>query len=234
MSRRGEEIVSLWQEIADRPGGQLRYDLETLEVTVQTFKTNHHWLQELLARYENPEFAYRIWPQHVGDFLIEIAVRLHNFVASVMTLVEHTRILVRSRWSGTEFFEEYGQQIEAFRTSPVAQLVQDMRDYTLHRKLPATGAQISGNAPPVVFLEVPKLKEWKGWSKPARALLDEADDALPLRPLIDEYEQLAEKLYVWMERRIREIHADDWAELDKLEERLAQLEKQEGADDEQT
>jgi hypothetical protein len=225
MTRYGEQIVRLWKEIADSPGGQIRYDLETLEVTIQVFKTNHHWLHDLLLRYENPGFAFRIWPDRVGDFLVEVAVRLHNFVASVMTLVEHTRILVRSRWSESEFFDEYTERIEAFRTSPVAQFVQDLRDYTLHRKLPVTGAQISSHSPPVVFLEVPKLKDWPRWSKPAQALLDKAPDNLPLRPLIDEYERLVEGLYVWMENRIKEIHASDWAVLEELERRLAELEE---------
>jgi hypothetical protein len=157
--------------------------------------------------------------------MLEVTVRLHNFVASVMTLVEHTRILVRSRWSGSEFFEEYDQRIERFRTSPVARLVQDMRDYTLHRKLPVTGAQISSTGPPMVFLDVPQLIVWKGWTKEAQEYLRQAGDAVPLRPLIDEYEQLAEDLYTWMERRIREIHAEDWEELQELEERLAELEE---------
>ena len=225
MSRYGEQIVRMWKEIAASPGGQLRYDLETLEVTIQVFKTNHHWLHDLLVRYEDPQFAYGLWPNGIGDYLIEVAVRLHNFVASVMTLVEHTRILVRSRWSGSTFFEEYDQQVETFRSSPVAQLVQDMRDYTLHRKLPVTGAQISSHNHPVVFVDVPKLREWDRWSKAARAWLEAAEDNMPLRPLIDEYERLAEALYMWMEDRIRQIHANEWAELERLEQRLAELEE---------
>jgi hypothetical protein len=225
MPSHGEEIVRLWKEIAESPGGLLRYDLETLEVTVQVFKTNHHWLHELLLNYEDPEFTAKVWPDHIQGFLVEVAVRLHNFVASVGTLIDHTRILVRTRWSGSQFYDEYQGRIQQFRSSPISNLIQDMRNYTLHRQLPATGAQISGNSPPLVFLDVPKLREWKNWSREALKVLDEAKEMLPLRPLIDQYEQMAESLYVWMEGRIRELHADDWAHLDELETRLAELER---------
>lgn len=65
---------------------------------------------------------------------------LHNYVASAMTLVEHTRRVMRDR-SGpiVEEFERRKQEVVANQEVP---FIQGLRNYVLHHSLPFVGHQV--------------------------------------------------------------------------------------------
>lgn len=67
-------------------------------------------------------------------FLEEIARRLHNYVASARSLVEHTRIAVRETEPvGTPARAQYDERIRVdFADSPESRFVQDLRVFLLH------------------------------------------------------------------------------------------------------
>ena len=67
----------------------------------------------------------------------EINRFVHNFAASAMTLVEHTRNFMREHYEGTAIKIAYDDRIIAtFASEPVVQFVQNLRNYFVHKGLP--------------------------------------------------------------------------------------------------
>jgi len=63
-------------------------------------------------------------------FQLEIVCLLHNYLASAKTLIDHTRILVEELYKNTDFWAEYeARKKETFIDSPLAQFVQNLRNY---------------------------------------------------------------------------------------------------------
>jgi hypothetical protein len=140
----------------------------------------------------------------------------HNFSASTGTLVDHTRIHVRSFFSGMTLEEEYNDKVkERFASWGPGVLVKGLRNYTLHRALPFVGSHFemkpSEDDPRFVdvshsfTLSVETLLEWKGWReathKPALALLEELRDQrrpLEVRWLVDAYAERVQELMNWL------------------------------------
>jgi len=104
----------------------------------------------------------------------ELNRHIHNFVSSALMLVEHTRIDMRKQYEATEFLKVYEARAAAtFAKSPVAQFVQGLRNYMLHRGLPHSRMFMrftatpgtsdgSGTMETGVNLDTVALSEWSG------------------------------------------------------------------------
>ena len=67
---------------------------------------------------------------------------LHNVVAAIGTLIDHTRVVAR-RYEGTPFYDEYTRRVQQVGALPAARFVKDLRNYMLHRSLPAPYNQVT-------------------------------------------------------------------------------------------
>jgi hypothetical protein len=129
----------------------------------------------------------------------ELSRHVHNFVSSALTLVEHTRVLMRNHYAGTELLATYEKQVMAtFAQSPVAQFVQGLRNYMLHRGLPNSSMFMkftanpgatdgSGTAETGVRYDIAPLLDWKNWKPLVRSYLKQAGEYLDLLEFAQEY-----------------------------------------------
>lgn len=111
----------------------------------------------------------------------EFKRHLHNFVASAMTVVEHTRVMMKERYDGESVHAEIGNRISnTVAQSPVCKFVQDMRNYIVHKGLPNSQMYNSlvnaGNGVHElkVGVKIPTLDllDYKGWTAPAKAYIE--------------------------------------------------------------
>jgi hypothetical protein len=91
---------------------------------------------------------------------------IHNFVASVKTLVDISRNYSKkyiSSSSITEYKEAVNQKIIS---SAVANFIFDLRNFILHREMPTIGNGIDPitGISNCIYLHTPSLLEWKNWS----------------------------------------------------------------------
>ncbi|HEY3947357.1 MAG TPA: hypothetical protein VGL78_19180 [Solirubrobacteraceae bacterium] len=68
------------------------------------------------------------------ELLAEVTQRLHNYVAGTMTLVDHSRRLLRGR-SGA-VVDEFGAKLASVVENPEILFVRDLRNFMLHGSLP--------------------------------------------------------------------------------------------------
>ena len=145
---------------------------------------------------------------------------LHNYVTSAMTLVEHTRRVMRGRSGPTaEEFERRKQEVVA---NPEVPFIQGLRNYVLHHSLPFVGHQVQLQAQPNVIatseirLSVRELAQWDGWSGSTMSFIESHDEALTLRPVIRRHSELVIELNVWLYGQLADANADALAEVNQL------------------
>lgn len=164
----------------------------------------------------------------------EINRFVHNFVASAMTLVEHTRNFMRENYGDTSVKRDYDERVKAsFASVPVAQFVQDLRNYMLHRSLPQSqmfmhfdngGAKQRGSEPKLetgVRYESAALLEWDGWGAPARTYIESSREHIEIHTFAETYLESVLAFHEWLDTALNEFHAGDLAKLKELQEAYA-------------
>jgi hypothetical protein len=139
-----------------------------------------------------------------GEFNAEVIQRLHNYAAATMTLVDHSRRLMRERTGSIA--EEFGARKTTLLTNPEVRFIQDLRNFTVHRSLPllahrlrlsgASSAEARGESD--MLLSVEDLLAWDGWSSATRAWIEAQGSGIPLRPLIIQHSALVYDINYWL------------------------------------
>jgi hypothetical protein len=221
---RGDSMEEIIRRIEGSEATKVRRAMMPVEITHEIFRGNLNELVKALESYEDPEYRGHLWlgDEQLGSmttldrYMTEVFRLLHNFVASVMTLVEHTRATMRKLYEGQVFLAEYEARVsQEFDASELAHFVQDLRDYFTHRGLLPMKAR--GGA---ILLGPMEMATWKGWSASGRAYLDQLPQWIPYLDFVRPYGQLVEGLYEWVKDRQQAIHRDAFEELSTLQARL--------------
>lgn len=195
------------------------------ETSFRLFSRNYSELKRLLDKTEEIQTAIRL--THREDIMEEIAFRLHNYVSSAMSLVEHTRRLNKRLYENRnpEALEEIETEIgKRFVNNETHQIIQGLRDYAQHRKLPIVGRSMSYHAldqtpklEAAYYLSTESLLEWAGWKPLVKQKLDKLKNLsledrffkyqmkdIPINPLITDHHKEVTSFYEWLGNKRRE------------------------------
>jgi extradiol dioxygenase family protein len=151
----------------------------------------------------------------------QVTQRLHNYLASAQSLVEHVRRLMRDRKGPiVKAFKERKSKVLENGEMP---FMHDLRNYTMHRTLPFFAHMLSMtnvNTPEQkmvseVQLSVPQLLEWDGWRASAKTFIEAQGDAVAVRPVVRKHGELVFGLNMWLHNQLAK--AND-AALDEVNE----------------
>jgi hypothetical protein len=200
-------LQELRKAISEHPGTWAHTRWARLRRTHEILAGN---LRELDKLIEGPEQDWRLALNLVSNtgsydaeqdaYFNEFDRLLHNVVAAIGTLIDHTRIVAR-HYEGTPFHGEYTRRVQQVGAIPAAKFVKDLRNYMLHQSLPAPYNQVSLTQQKVTYqlqISVPALLQSSSWSGTSRNYLAQHGDALPIREPFDEYTAAIEGLYNWM------------------------------------
>ena len=232
----GKQIVDLLDKLNSMPEYKLLLRIKSLEASLYVFKRNYKELKSLLIKHSDVKEAVRL--RGVGKkpemraLLYEITRLLHNFVTSVKSLIEHTRIIYREIYEREKKFPEYQAEVDSrFADNPLAQFVEDLRNYCLHYELPTISSVLhfSQLPPSPIFesrveLKIEELNKYSKWSPLAKEYLSSQDNPINLLNLVDEYYALVEDFYNWIQERQKDIHAEELAKVSSLQRELKELE----------
>jgi hypothetical protein len=213
-------------------GWAISQRIRPVAIAFYVFSQNYNEIRNALLSYEKPEFALEI--SRVGNqkkldaFLREVIRRLHNYLASAMSLVDHTFVLVMDLYKGKPFQKEYHRERHRiFDLSPEYQFVQQLRNYALHESIvdamatthwdKDTGLDTS------IRLHLQRLKAWTGWKGPAKKFVKDAPNDLRLLDLVESYTSAVRKFYDWLSKQQEEMHKDDFDELKMLQDEYRKL-----------
>jgi len=164
------------------------------------------------------------------EFLGEAARLLHNFLAAAATLRDHTRRLRQQHpLSNKSLSDEYDSRARTtFAESPLSNFIQDLRNYTLHRRLPFVQGSLTRHLPTEAMtatasLRKEELQTWSGWNARARSYLEAAEDQMDLLEVVELYSSAVDGFNVWFASVWRSWHVSPFVELEALEDELKAL-----------
>ncbi|MBS0193861.1 MAG: hypothetical protein JSR34_06415 [Proteobacteria bacterium] len=231
------EVNSLYRQIADSAGMRYLNGAHSRSFSFNIFQMNALELIEASRRVRDPELGLSLMLEknrEAGQQAHrELNRHVHNFVSSALTLVEHTRIFMRENYESTEIHKAYENYVEStFATEPVANFVQGLRNYMLHRGLPSSHMFLSFQSNPGatdgsatqetgVRYDTASLLEWNKWKQPARRYLEESGVNLDIHRFVEDYLVLVNRFHAWLGTALQAHHQTDLQELAQLQLRLA-------------
>jgi hypothetical protein len=195
-----------------------RRNAQELLAAIRNVRDTEQGLQLIALNNEAGQQAHR-----------EVNRFVHNFVASAVTLVEHTRNFMRENYGDTSVKKDYDERVKAsFASEPVAQFVQGLRNYTLHRSLPQSqmfahfdSGKLTHGEPKLetgVHYESSALLEWDGWDTHARAFIESSGEHVEIHTFAETYLESVLAFHGWLDTALNEFHATDLAKLKELQE----------------
>jgi hypothetical protein len=219
-------LRDLFERIEAHPGVIARRNWDALALVHSAAWGNEKELLAMVAAIEgNVEgigivMAGNMTPERQRKGLQTELFRLfHNYVASCVTLIDHTRNLIR-RYEGTPTHDEYQRRILVLRESGLSPFIVKLRVYVLHVGLPALGVRLhienDVSQTITVFIDRDQALRWTDWPTDARRYLEAQPQIIPLRPVVDAYAEAIEELYRWFYDQFTVLHATDIASANEL------------------
>lgn len=228
MTDQFEQLKAIVDEATNSPEQALVIEIDSVRWSFRMFHGNFYDLVNPLKILEETPEAMKLWDvknrQKLHRTFEEIARLLHNFLASSMSLVDHTRRHVIKLYSNTpheSFLADYKSEVtKHFVENANHQIAQGLRNYTQHRSLPFVGSVISytreAGLKRVFMVSSRHLLEWDGWKPKAKAKIEQMKDGLHIRKFATEYHDDVQSFAKWLWNKQMEIHKDDIDRLNKL------------------
>lgn len=216
---RGKRILELMQELAEMPEYQLVMQLQGLSISIYTFDRNYADLCNLITFLASDPRADSLFGLRNRDQLMlvmkDIIRLLHNYVASALSLIDHTRRLHKKLYADSGDFPDYQSRINRdFAQDPLSQFVRDLRRYCQHYRAPNLDVTESWNrgderVSRTVNLLVEDLRMFEDWSATATRYLDTAGEKVDVLEVATHYRNKVIAFYEWFQSRQGEIHAEE-------------------------
>lgn len=214
---------------------KLRQDMLGLNTSIYIFDTNYAELRRIIKFLTDDPTGQSLTTARNEDKLrkvqIDVVRRLHNYVASTQSLVEHTRRLHNKLYGDSNLFPEYKKLVSArFVNDPLSQFVQHLRQYCQHYKAPDIGIKVSVQSSEggfverrVVFLGLSNLREFDGWNSQVKSYMNGLPEEVDVLGVVTQYRDKVIEFYRWFQSRQLEIHANELARFETKQAKLALL-----------
>lgn len=235
MAEKAPTFEEQFDGFEDSPGERVSRHLMGLKTVARIVGTNSSELREALLDLNRPELLLRLWRNENRELLREyhreVIRLLHNYLAAVATYRDHTRAFVNRFHASGAFSQEYSERAAStFKRSEVGAFIMDLRNYTLHKGLPASDMVLTvqhprdgGRAENSVVLRLDVLTAWTKWTSLAKSFLATQSADINLLSVIDQYDSVLQEFYTWFGSRLHELHAADFAESERLHRKLVQM-----------
>lgn len=215
-------------------GAEVERQLRRLGTSVYVYMGNKNELEHVLKALSHPDSlelrAVKNREKH-HQVLRDVVRRLHNVVAAVKTLVDHSRRIVSDLSVSDTFMEQYSSKVSESFGIPEHTFVQNLRNYALHYSLPPIVDTVhwevgdtpgQGTIEMGITLEAARLLEWDKWNQQERALIASWEDGkAPLIEIVGSYSQTVESFYRWLFGALAEMHKQDLQEYMAVEREIA-------------
>jgi hypothetical protein len=228
----GHRILELGDEIEQLPGFKLDQEFLGLDITLYIFHRNFVDLSTIITFLTTDPRAAKFYTvenrNKLNELGHEVICKIHNYVAAVLSLLEHTRNLYKKLYRGNNLFPEYQERIDKdFKFDPLSKFVQDLRRYFQHYKsaIIMFRTTLDNNGRPIRNISIPldDLLAFKDWTEPAQNYLKTVQGRVDVLEVATAYQDRVIAFYNWFRSRQEEIHADELKELDNKKDELRNL-----------
>ena len=167
-------------------------------------------------------------------FHLDFMRRLHNYLAAVKTLVDHTRAF-RKRWAHNDFDRVFEARLEGLLNRPVTKFVQELRNPAQHSRLPPV-ARVTTFEPvrpgpntvrsvTRLMVKVDDLNDLYEWSPLALAYIraNTDRDSIDVTLAVRQYQEMIDEFYKWFFEQLTLTRTDLLEDFGCRREELAKL-----------
>jgi hypothetical protein len=232
MPETGEEIERLVRRIAASPGLAVVRRTRARNFSLCMFTMNARELEHIfhIVQTKSIRLVSTDDMQERHEIRGEVCRLLHNFLAAAKTLVDHTRVFIRTYYSGTPLERAYQEKIGSdIANDELCRFVHDLRNYMLHRGPPplsvwsSVGMDHTSQAG-VNFITAELIK-WDGWTVPSKRLLEKQNGDFDVDDVARIYSNKMVALHVWLDGLLNDYHRSDLSDLRAMENELRSLSK---------
>lgn len=211
--REPDELRAAQLRLTEHPGYRAHRDHEAFGISLNgVFWPNYLELKALLDQAATDHELGIELIQNVHDdavarrFVAEASRRLHNYVAATMSLVEHSRRMMRGRTDAAG--DAWKARLAELLTHGEVPFMIDLRVFIQHRALPVLGHSLhiaKPNTPESIWeseVEIGRdlLQSWDGWKAPASQFLKGQDKGIKLRLVVEKHAKLVWQANDWLLR----------------------------------
>lgn len=209
-----------FEHTRDSPGVEILREKRSLWTTLEIVNKNHEELKSSRDWYLDQ--GLEIWNLEKRDeldaFLREYLRRLHNYSASVHSLISHTYTLLdRHEDEKPGLKEGYFDELREREMGTKVELLKQLRHYTQKRELPPVGTRMHMEQTPSgghdtkfdIHLNVEEMREWDGWDEDVRGMISEWDDQIDITDIAQDYQQELNDFYEWFGNYLLRLFYDE-------------------------
>jgi hypothetical protein len=192
----------------ETPGHQIYWEIQSIDISIGVLHRNEAELFTKLRYHATLESLHDFDQgnnQGLQAEFHEIMRLVHNYVASVSSLVDHTRRIARNvlTEAGLSIFQ---QEINSqFANDELTSFLHDLRNYQLHVTHPPITKKVRLDTGSIAIeLDTRRLLEGNRWrtAKASKQFLLKHPESVALEPLICDYSLKVTKFHNWLTSHI--------------------------------
>ena len=223
------QVEALQVKLRAHPGFLARAKWDLLKRAYSIWVSNSNELHAILSAVETSEELKVELIQNVRAptvrlaFFAELDQRLHNMVASAVSLVDHTRVL-RKHYPSTEFADMFEKENRKVADAPESAFIRKLRNYLLHNghapftssaTLPVPGGP-SNTIDMKLRLSSSALLAAYDWDLASRTFIENQPEDIDLMAVVTTYSSAMQALYGWTFDQYEVLHHADVDEMNAL------------------
>jgi hypothetical protein len=230
----GQTILSMWDELKKMPEHRILETIRHFGISLEIFDGNYNELVHHLKIHNTPRVSLDLMngdKRHLlHAYQREITRFLHNYIASALSLTDHTRNHYRDLYSDNNRFPDYQDEInKRFVNNPLAVFIKDLRHFFQHYQMPGVSSRVvyTKGAPDfdmTLLLPTKEMLKFSKWSSLSKKFLSDQKDDIDMLKLVNDYHQLIESFYNWFIDRQLEIHKEDVRKVNEHKDKIRGLE----------
>lgn len=203
-SHKGKEILDLTRGLAQTEY-IVEHNLAEMKAAIQYYELNYMTLWNVDNR-----------PQMIA-FMREFSRLLHNYLSSVYTLVEHTRVFLAHVKNAILSFE-YEKRKQTLLNDEIISFMQKLRVFGQHYGMSMFSASLDlervSDLQPILTMNFSKkeLLKWNGWSQQAKSYLARQEENIDIKVVTEKYQEEIRGFYKWFHRRLSELYSAEIAQ----------------------
>jgi hypothetical protein len=189
-----------YEKLEIHRGTPILQALKNYDTSGRILSGNAQQIRQLVKLLEDPADPIKTsgfdQRKRLFEFFDEVIRPFHNYLASITTLVDHTRNLMKENFVNKEHYLEYqGIVSEFFAKDPFTKFMQDFRNYMTHHAIPVIGVPEASVLPeadsksPELIVDLDHLAKWDRWSIPSRKFIEANRPGIRMLKLVDDYER---------------------------------------------
>lgn len=224
------EAYALFKKIHESAGMTYLNRSKIRDFSTNIFWSNYIELKRACEIVENPEVGIKLFGGEQREASTQVHMEVmrlfHNFLAAAKSLVDHTRVFVDERYSGSPLSDAYKDKVKNdLSENPLIRFIQDLRNYMMHKGLPSGSMSLSVKrqaddsfaAQSTVSIRRDDISTWSGWTKPSRTYLISAPEHIKISDLSRDYAERIENFSEWLDGAVRRHHIRDIREFQTLQ-----------------